>query len=139
MVPGAELLKAKERRSARQECSPFFKAAEDSRVTRLGRILRRTSIDELPQLINVLQLQMSVVGPRPLVPGEGSEFDQYVTRRALVKPGLTGLWQISGRSQVTGDQRARMDLLYVENWSLLGDLTIVARTISAVLVGRGAR
>lgn len=138
MVVDAEQRKEAERKLAGQSNAVFFKAAGDSRVTRVGSVLRRTSLDELPQLFNVLALQMSLVGPRPLVPGEGKEVEHYISRRALVKPGVTGLWQVSGRSNVGDEQRARLDLLYVENWSFFGDLGIVFRTVRTVIGQRGA-
>jgi lipopolysaccharide/colanic/teichoic acid biosynthesis glycosyltransferase len=116
----------------------FCKSESDSRVTRVGRILRKTSLDEIPQLFNVLAGAMSIVGPRPLIPGEGLSVEYYMERRALVKPGITGLWQVSGRSAVSAEERIRLDHSYVDNWSLLGDMVIVLRTVRAVLKGRGA-
>lgn len=116
----------------------FTKYHDDSRVTKVGKFIRKTSLDELPQLFNVLSGNMSLVGPRPLRPWEGTQLDGYVQRRTLVKPGLTGLWQVSGRSQVTGNQAARLDLLYVENWSFFGDLSIVVRTLHAFIRKGGA-
>ena len=116
----------------------FYKRRDDPRVTRLGRVLRRYSIDEVPQLLNVLAGQMSLVGPRPQVESEVALYDRTAHRRLLVKPGLTGLWQVSGRSELSPDESIRKDVYYVENWTLLGDLSIVARTVRAVLAGRGA-
>lgn len=116
----------------------FFKSACDSRVTRVGRFLRASSIDELPQLLNVLGGSMSVVGPRPLVPGEGESVEDFIERRKLVKPGMTGLWQISGRSDLSEDERIRLDHSYVDNWSCVMDLIIVWRTVRAVLKRDGA-
>jgi exopolysaccharide biosynthesis polyprenyl glycosylphosphotransferase len=116
----------------------FFKSASDSRVTRVGRWIRATSIDELPQIFNVLGGSMSIVGPRPLVPGEGESVEHFVQRRTLVKPGITGLWQISGRSDVSEDERIRLDHSYVDNWSCVQDLVIVWRTVRAVLAREGA-
>ena len=116
----------------------FFKTANDSRITQVGRFLRRTSIDELPQLFNVLSGSMSIVGPRPLVPGEGDTVEYFVQHRSLVKPGITGLWQISGRSDVNEEERIRLDHLYVDNWSIVMDLVIVWRTVHAVLKRQGA-
>lgn len=133
MVVDAESRLADERRRAGQEGEVFFKAFDDSRITRVGRFIRKTSLDELPQVFNVLAGNMSLVGPRPLTPGEGAELGGYVNRRALVKPGLTGLWQVSGRSEITGDQRARLDLLYVETQSFAGDLSILSRTVATVV------
>lgn len=116
----------------------FFKSVSDSRVTKVGRFIRATSIDELPQLFNVLGGSMSIVGPRPLVPGEGESVEHFVQRRALVKPGITGLWQISGRSDVSEDERIRLDHSYVDNWSSVQDLLIVWQTVRAVLKRDGA-
>jgi lipopolysaccharide/colanic/teichoic acid biosynthesis glycosyltransferase len=116
----------------------FFKSASDSRVTKIGRLIRATSIDELPQLFNGLDGSMSIVGPRPLVPGEGESVEHFVQRSALVKPGITGLWQISGRSDVSEDERIRLDHSYVDNWSSVQDLLIVWQTVRAVLKRDGA-
>lgn len=116
----------------------FYKSAADSRITRVGRFLRATSIDELPQLFNVLGGSMSIVGPRPLVPGEGESVEHFVERRGLVKPGITGLWQISGRSDLSEEERIRLDHSYVDNWSVVLDLVIVFRTVRAVLRREGA-
>ena len=115
----------------------LFKMTEDPRVTRLGRVLRRTSIDELPQLLNVLAGDMSLVGPRPL-PVKDSDFIGDVRRRLLVRPGITGLWQVNGRSGLSWDDAVRLDLYYVENWSIALDLMILLRTVGAVLRGTGA-
>ncbi|MBI4900195.1 MAG: sugar transferase, partial [Actinobacteria bacterium] len=110
----------------------------DPRVTRVGRFIRRLSLDELPQLLNVLQGQMSLVGPRPALPREVAQYQQDVHRRLDVRPGLTGLWQVSGRSDLSWDDTVRLDLYYVDNWSLLQDLMILTRTVGAVLNSRGA-
>ncbi|WP_439031913.1 sugar transferase [Gordonia terrae] len=116
----------------------LFKLHADPRVTRVGRFIRRYSIDELPQLFNVLGGTMSLVGPRPPLREEVESYDQVVRRRMLVRPGMTGLWQISGRSDLSWDDSVRLDLSYVENWSLTTDLVILWRTASAVLSRRGA-
>jgi exopolysaccharide biosynthesis polyprenyl glycosylphosphotransferase len=116
----------------------LFKMRRDPRVTRVGRFLRQFSLDELPQLINVLLGSMSLVGPRPPLPEEVARYQGDVRRRLLVKPGLTGLWQVSGRSDLSWDESVRLDLYYVENWSLGFDFAIIARTVSAVLRRRGA-
>ena len=116
----------------------FCKSESDNRVTRVGRFLRKTSLDEIPQVFNVLAGDMSIVGPRPLIPGEGLMVEYYMERRALVKPGITGLWQISGRSAVSAEERIRLDHSYVDNWSLLGDMVIVLRTVRVVLDRGGA-
>lgn len=117
---------------------PLFKIHGDPRVTRVGRILRRYSLDELPQFFNVLAGQMSLVGPRPPLPAEVSEYEDAARRRLLVKPGLTGLWQISGRSDLSWQESVRLDLRYVENWSPVLDLMILWKTASAVVRGSGA-
>ncbi|MGH8961061.1 MAG: sugar transferase [Jatrophihabitantaceae bacterium] len=116
----------------------LFKIREDPRVTPVGRFLRKFSLDELPQLCNVLGGSMSLVGPRPPLPGEVERYNPHVHRRLLVKPGMTGLWQVSGRSDLSWDESVRLDLYYVENWSLTLDLAIIARTIWAVVRSRGA-
>ena len=116
----------------------LFKIRRDPRVTRVGRLLRRYSIDELPQFINVMHGDMSVVGPRPPVRSEVETYDHRVRRRLLVRPGITGLWQVSGRSDLSWDDSVRLDLSYVENWSMLSDLAIAAKTVGAVCRGSGA-
>lgn len=116
----------------------LFKVPKDPRITRVGRFLRRSSLDELPQLVNVLLGQMSLVGPRPPLPIEVDGYDGDVRRRLAVKPGMTGLWQVSGRSDLTWDEAVRLDLRYVENWSLMLDLTILWRTVRVVLATEGA-
>ena len=116
----------------------LFKMREDPRVTPVGRWLRRLSLDELPQLLNVLGGSMSLVGPRPPLPAEVARYDRQVHRRLLVKPGLTGLWQISGRSDLPWDEAVRLDLRYVENWSLALDVVILMKTCRAVLTSAGA-
>ena len=116
----------------------FFKLTADPRVTRVGRPLRRWSIDELPQLINVLRGDMSMVGPRPPLADEVAEYDDWHQRRLRIRPGITGVWQVSGRSEVGFDEAVRMDLFYIENWSLGYDLYLLWRTVGAVLSRRGA-
>lgn len=118
--------------------SVLFKMRQDPRVTPVGRILRRFSLDELPQLWNVVRGDMSLVGPRPPLPSEVANYAEHVRRRFAVKPGLTGLWQISGRSDLSWDEAVRLDLRYVEHWSLSLDLVILARTVTAVLRSAGA-
>jgi exopolysaccharide biosynthesis polyprenyl glycosylphosphotransferase len=115
----------------------LFKIKNDPRVTPVGRVLRASSLDELPQLINVLLGEMSLVGPRPL-PAEDGDFLGDVRRRLLVRPGMTGLWQVSGRSDLSWDDAVRLDLYYVDNWSLTFDLTILWRTVGVVLGSKGA-
>lgn len=116
----------------------LFKLAHDPRVTRVGSFLRRYSLDELPQLLNVLAGQMSLVGPRPQVAAEVASYTDSMYHRLKVRPGLTGLWQVSGRSNLSQPESARLDLYYVENWTMAGDLTILARTVRAVLKHEGA-
>ena len=116
----------------------LFKMRNDPRITPVGRWLRRFSLDELPQLINIAKGDMSIVGPRPPLPSEVQRYGQDVRRRLLVRPGLTGLWQISGRSDLPWDEAVRLDLHYVENWSLALDIMIIWKTASAVLGRRGA-
>ena len=117
---------------------PLFKMAQDPRVTRVGSVLRRYSLDELPQLFNVLAGSMSLVGPRPPLPSEVDDYDEHVHRRLLVKPGMTGLWQVSGRSDLSWSESVRLDLYYVENWSVALDAQILWKTLFAVLKSRGA-
>lgn len=125
--------------AARQEWMETQKLKNDPRITALGRFIRKTSIDELPQLINILRGDMSIVGPRPIVENEiiryGDNFKQY----CAVRPGLTGLWQVKGRSNTTYDDRVAMDVEYAENWTVVSDIGIMFKTIPAVLMSRGAR
>ncbi len=117
----------------------FWKDKNDPRITQVGKIIRKYSIDELPQFINVLRGDMSVVGPRPQVRREVDSYDDLVRRRLTVKPGgLTGLWQVSGRSDLALEDAVRLDLSYIENWSPIRDLMIIAKTIKTVLSGDGA-
>ncbi|MTG87453.1 exopolysaccharide biosynthesis polyprenyl glycosylphosphotransferase [Cellulosimicrobium sp. BIT-GX5] len=117
---------------------PLFKMRDDPRVTPVGRVLRRYSLDELPQLFNVLRGDMSLVGPRPPLPSEVQKYEKKVRRRLLVKPGLTGLWQVGGRSDLSWEESVRLDVYYVENWTMFGDFLILARTARAVFGGSGA-
>ena len=138
MYVDAEARKAElETRNERAE-GLLFKIRDDPRVTPVGRWLRKYSLDELPQLVNVVQGKMSLVGPRPPLPEEVALYQDDVRRRLLVKPGLTGLWQISGRSDLDWDESVRLDLRYVENWSFTLDLMILWKTVSTVVRGRGA-
>lgn len=116
----------------------LVKRREDPRITRVGTFLRRSSLDELPQLVNVLRGEMSLVGPRPLVPAEFAMYGADIHRRLVVRPGMTGLWQVSGRSDLSWEERMRMDLRYVENWSLALDLQLLWKTWGAVARARGA-
>ena len=116
---------------------PMFKMTDDPRVTRVGRILRATSIDELPQLFNVITGDMSLVGPRPALPNEADQWDDALWERLRVQPGITGMWQVSGRYTASLETYARLDLYYVDNWSLVTDLAILARTFGVVLNRKG--
>ncbi len=120
------------------EDAVLFKMRDDPRVTRLGRALRRTSLDELPQLVNVLKGEMSLIGPRPALPAEVARYDNQGRRRLVVKPGMTGLWQVSGRSRLSWQESLRCDLDYVDNWSPRRDTVIAMRTVRAVLNNDGA-
>jgi exopolysaccharide biosynthesis polyprenyl glycosylphosphotransferase len=117
---------------------PLFKMAGDPRVTRLGRLLRLTSLDELPQLVNVVFGQMSLIGPRPALPEETQQYDEWTRRRLMIKPGMTGSWQVSGRSSLAWHEAVRLDLDYVDNWTVTGDFGIAARTVNAVIRHDGA-
>ena len=116
----------------------LFKMRVDPRVTRVGRVLRRTSLDELPQLINVLRGDMALVGPRPALPEEVCQYDELARRRLAVRPGLTGLSQVSGRADLSYDSTIRLDVRYTDNWRLADDISISARTVKAVVSSRGA-
>lgn len=137
MVVGAEALKQKLLAQNHGD-GVLFKLRRDPRITGIGRWLRRYSIDELPQLINVLRGEMSLIGPRPPLPEEVTRYGRDVYRRLVVKPGLTGLWQVSGRSDLPWDEAVRLDLQYIENWSLIMDLQILWKTVAAVVGGSGA-
>lgn len=125
-------------RNQNEGSGPLFKIENDPRVTHLGKFLRRTSLDELPQLFNVLQGAMSLVGPRPQLPTEVETYEGYTYRRLLIRPGLTGLWQVNGRSLLSWDESVRLDLYYVENWSVTGDLLIMWHTAKAMVRPVGA-
>ncbi|RCH64354.1 sugar transferase [Streptomyces sp. SDr-06] len=137
MVAGAHRARA-ELADLDEGAGLLFKVRRDPRVTRVGAVLRRYSIDELPQLLNVLTGSMSLVGPRPPLPEESAAYGPDIRRRLLVKPGLTGLWQISGRSDLPWEEAVRLDLRYVEDWSLALDSVILWKTLRAVLQGQGA-
>jgi len=117
---------------------PVLKIRNDPRLHPLGKLLRRTSVDEVPNLINVLRGEMSIVGPRPPLPSEARTYDEFALRRLTVKPGITCLWQISGRSNVSFDEWMRLDNAYIDSWSPLMDVAILVKTIPAVLRGEGA-
>jgi len=139
MVVDAERRRADLEGNNDHAAGALFKMRDDPRVTRIGRVLRRYSVDELPQLFNVLAGQMSLVGPRPPLPSEVARYERDAHRRLLVKPGLTGLWQVSGRSDLDWTETVRLDLYYVENWSVALDGEILWKTLSAVVRGSGAR
>jgi exopolysaccharide biosynthesis polyprenyl glycosylphosphotransferase len=122
-----------------QMSGPVFKAAQDPRLTWVGRVLRRLSIDELPQLWNVVVGDMSLVGPRPPLPDEVSRYEPWQRRRLSMAPGLTCLWQVSGRSELDFDRWMELDLKYIDTWSPILDLKILLKTVPAVLSGKGAR
>jgi lipopolysaccharide/colanic/teichoic acid biosynthesis glycosyltransferase len=117
---------------------PIFKIRQDPRITRVGTFLRRTSLDEFPQFWNVLRGEMSIVGPRPPIPAEVQKYERWQRRRLSMKPGITCIWQVSGRSELGFDRWMELDLEYIDNWSLWHDLKILAKTVPAVLTGRGA-
>ena len=117
---------------------PLFKIKDDPRVTRIGRFIRRHSIDELPQFLNCLLGQLSCVGPRPPLPSEVAQYDERATRRLSVKPGLTGYWQVSGRSDTTFDDMVDLDLKYIEECDVATDLKVIARTVVVMFTGKGA-
>ncbi len=137
MYDGADAMKG-ELIEQNESDGPLFKMRDDPRVTRVGRFLRKFSIDELPQFWNVIRGDMSVVGPRPALPSEVAQWEDDVYERLRVLPGVTGIWQVSGRSETTFDEYKRLDSYYVDNWSLAHDVGIVARTITVVLGRRGA-
>lgn len=117
---------------------PIFKIKDDPRLTRAGKVIRRLSLDELPQLYNILVGNMTLVGPRPPLPEEVAQYQSWHKQRLEVKGGLTGLWQVSGRSDLTFDEQCLLDIYYIENWSLALDLRIIFHSIPYVLFGRGA-
>jgi exopolysaccharide biosynthesis polyprenyl glycosylphosphotransferase len=125
-------------REHNEASGPLFKIRRDPRITTVGRFLRRFSLDELPQLINVVVGEMSLVGPRPPLPSEVQTYEEWQLGRLQARPGMTGLWQVSGRSEVPFNDMIRLDLHYVRNWSFGLDLEIMVRTIPAVLANRGA-
>ena len=137
MIAGADEQQA-ELEWANEADGPLFKIRDDPRVTRVGAMLRRLSLDEVPQVLNVLRGEMSLVGPRPLRIRDYRRLEEWHRKRDLVLPGMTGLWQISGRSSLGFDDLVRLDFFYIENWSLWLDISILAKTIPAVLTRRGA-
>jgi exopolysaccharide biosynthesis polyprenyl glycosylphosphotransferase len=137
MVVNAESLKAA-LAAQNEQAGPVFKMRRDPRVTRIGRFIRKYSIDELPQLINVLRGDMSVVGPRPPVPDELLKYEAWQRRRLSVRPGLTCIWQVSGRNQISFEDWMLLDMQYIDHWSLARDFQLIFRTIPVVITGRGA-
>jgi exopolysaccharide biosynthesis polyprenyl glycosylphosphotransferase len=137
MRTGADEEKDRLRRATETNCVTF-KLKDDPRRTRVGGFLRRTSLDELPQFYNVLRGEMSLVGPRPAIPAEVEQYEDWHRKRMRVKPGLTGLWQVMGRSELPFEDMVMLDVFYIENWSLAMDLKILLRTVPSVLSGRGA-
>jgi len=138
MCDGAHSMWIDLRNQANDATGPIFKLRDDPRTTRVGRVLRKTSLDELPQLWNVLRGEMSIVGPRPALPEEMSGWSEQLHDRLRVRPGITGMWQVSGRHDGALDDYTRLDLYYVDNWSLLTDVVIVLKTVPVVLFGRGS-
>jgi len=138
MVPDADRLRSELAADDHHGSGPLFKMRRDPRVTRVGTLLRRYSLDELPQLFNVLGGSMSLVGPRPPLPGEVEVYSDAAKRKFLVRPGMTGLWQVSGRSDLSWEESVRLDLRYVENWTPAMDLVILWKTVSTVFRGDGA-
>lgn len=138
MVDGADKMVEKLTALNESDGGILFKIRQDPRVTPVGKLLRKYSIDELPQFINVLKRDMSVVGPRPPLAKEVKTYDDYAKRRLLVRPGITGLWQVSGRSDLSWEDSVRLDLFYVENWSMIADLLIAVKTVRAVFGHSGA-
>jgi exopolysaccharide biosynthesis polyprenyl glycosylphosphotransferase len=137
MVVDAEARLA-ELAEANEGAGPLFKMTHDPRITKIGTLLRKYSLDELPQLLNVVGGSMSLVGPRPPLPAEVATYEDAARRRLLVRPGMTGLWQVSGRSNLSWEESVRLDLRYVENWSMALDFTILWKTVGAVIKSRGA-
>ncbi|SBS75848.1 Exopolysaccharide biosynthesis polyprenyl glycosylphosphotransferase [uncultured Mycobacterium sp.] len=138
MVDGADRLLGELTEMNECDGGVLFKMRSDPRITPVGRFLRKYSLDELPQFINVSKRDMSVVGPRPPLASEVKSYDDHARRRLLVRPGITGLWQVSGRSDLSWEDSVRLDLFYVENWSMISDLLIAVKTVRAVLSHRGA-
>jgi exopolysaccharide biosynthesis polyprenyl glycosylphosphotransferase len=137
MIRGADALRST--LDHRNEATgPLFKLRDDPRVTRVGKWLRRLSIDELPQILNVMKGEMSLVGPRPSLPSEVALYEEWHRDRLEVRPGITGLWQVGGRSELSFDDYVRLDLFYIENWSITYDVFIMAKTIPAVVSSKGA-
>jgi exopolysaccharide biosynthesis polyprenyl glycosylphosphotransferase len=137
MVVNAEDLR-QSLESSNEQSGPVFKIKDDPRVTVVGRWMRRYSLDELPQLLNVLRGDMSIVGPRPPVPAEVEQYEPWQRRRLSVRPGLTCIWQVSGRNQISFEDWMYLDLRYIDHWSLINDFNLIFRTVPVVVTGRGA-
>jgi exopolysaccharide biosynthesis polyprenyl glycosylphosphotransferase len=137
MVVNAEQLKD-QLRALNEQSGPVFKIKNDPRITPIGRFIRKYSIDELPQLINVLRGDMSIVGPRPPVPKEVAQYEGWQRRRLSVRPGLTCIWQVSGRNQISFQEWMFLDMRYIDHWSLGEDMSLIWKTFPVVLTGRGA-
>jgi len=137
MVVNAEELKAK-LVAANEQAGPVFKMKRDPRITPIGRFIRKYSIDELPQLINVLRGEMSLVGPRPPIPAEVAKYEAWQRRRLSVRPGLTCVWQVSGRNEISFEEWMYLDMQYIDHWSLAQDFQLILKTVPVVLTGRGA-
>lgn len=138
MVTNAEELKKKLAEENGQTDRFIFKMKDDPRITKVGRFIRKTSLDEFPQFFNVLKGDMSLVGPRPALPEEVARYGSLYSARLLVKPGITGPWQVSGRSDLSQEQSEYLDVSYIENWSIAGDLAILAKTVLVVFRGTGS-
>ena len=138
MVVGAEKMQ-EELLALNEMDGPVFKIRNDPRMTKIGKFLRKTSLDELPQIINVLKGDMSLVGPRPPIPGEVTNYETWQRRRLSMRPGVTCFWQISGRNEINFEQWMKLDLEYIDNWSLWLDFKILLKTVPVVLFGTGAR
>jgi exopolysaccharide biosynthesis polyprenyl glycosylphosphotransferase len=137
MVVDAEALREK-LLALNEQQGPVFKMKKDPRITGIGGFLRKHSIDELPQLINVLRGDMSIVGPRPPIPKEVDQYESWQRRRLSVRPGLTCIWQVSGRNQISFEEWMYLDMQYIDHWSLSQDLSLILKTVPVVLTGRGA-
>lgn len=138
MVTNAEELKKKLAEESGQGDRFIFKMKDDPRITKIGRFIRKTSLDEFPQFFNVLKGDMSLVGPRPALPEEVARYGSLYSARLLVKPGITGPWQVSGRSDLSQEQSEYLDVSYIENWSIAGDIIILAKTVLVLFRGTGA-
>ncbi|GET33951.1 hypothetical protein PbJCM13498_28140 [Prolixibacter bellariivorans] len=136
MVTDAEALKLQLLSQNEQE-GPVFKIKNDPRITRMGNFLRKTSLDELPQFFNVLTGEMSVVGPRPPIPSEVEQYKRWQNRRLSMKPGITCIWQVSGRNNIPFEQWMKMDLQYIDNWSIKLDISLILKTVKTMLTGSG--